>query len=112
MVHIQEVSIQKESSCAIEIDFPRTLNRSQQIEAEERSKSRQPTTQSAEFSDDAEEQAATATFIHNDQIDFLDNEEDAQGYRDELTDDEDDVFRYGDGDEEGAIGLNKQRPQR
>lgn len=71
------------------------------------------TTQPAEFMDDLEEQTATATLIRDDQIDFLDNEHGVDGYRDEFTDDEDNVFRYGDGDEEeGAIGLDKQNVQR
>ena len=92
--------------------YTRTFARSQQIEAEERAAGRHPTTQSADFSDEPEEHAATATLIRDDQIDFLDR--DGNGtYRDEFTDDEDDVFRYGDGDEEeGAIGLDKHPPQR
>ena len=92
--------------------YTRTMARSRQLEAEARSSGRQPTTQPADFSDDPEEQTATATLIRNDQIDFLDQDV-GNSYRDEFTDDEDDVFRYGDGDEEeGAIGLDKQRPQR
>ena len=92
-------------------DIPRTLARSRQIEAEERTATRHPpSTQNEEFFDDVEEQAATATLIRDDQIDFLDREE---GYRDDFTDDEDDVFRYGDGnEEEEAIGLDKQPPYR
>ncbi|KAL9125712.1 MAG: hypothetical protein Q9217_005126 [Psora testacea] len=91
--------------------YTRTLARSRQIEAEERAAGRHPATQSAEFSDDLEEQVSTATPIRDDRIDFLHAENDT--YRDEFTDDEDDMFRYGDGDEEqGAIGLNKQPPQR
>ena len=92
----------------------RTLARSRQIEAEERAAARQPaSTPNEEFSDDVEEQAATATLIRDDQIDFLDREGATEGYRDDFTDDEDDVFRYGDGnDEEEAIGLDKQAPYR
>lgn len=94
-------------------DLSRTLARSQEIEAEERAGVRRPGSQAGEFSDEVDEQAATATLIKDDQIDFLDREDATEGYRDEYTDDEDDVFRYGDGDEEeGAIGLDKQPPQR
>ena len=95
-------------------DILRTLARSRQIEAEERAAARQPaSTPNEEFCDDVEEQAATATSIRDDQIDFLDREGATEGYRDEFTDDEDDVFRYGDGnDEEEAIGLDKQAAYR
>ena len=88
------------------------MARSRQIEAEERTNVRRPPTRSADsFTDDPEDQTAAATIIEDDQIDFLDHEG-HEDYRDEFTDD-DDVFRYGDGDEEeGAIGLDKQPPQR
>lgn len=86
----------------------RTLARSRQIEAEERSKLQHPPTHSGdEFSDDPEEQ--TATLIREDQIDFLGPDGASEGYRDDFEDD--DVFRYGD-EEEGAIGLDKQPSQR
>ena len=89
----------------------RTLARSRQIEAEERAHSQQPSAQSGDFSDNIEEQAVTATRIRDDRIDFLDHDGASGGYRDEYTDDEDDIFRYGDGDEEEeAIGLDKQTP--
>ena len=92
--------------------YTRTMARSRQLEAETRSIGRQATTQPTDFSDDPEEQTATATLIRDDQIDFLDQEVD-NGYRDECPNDDDDVFRYGDGDEEeGAIGLDKQKPRR
>ena len=88
------------------------MARSRQIEAEERANVRRPPTRSADsYTDDPEDQTAAATVIENDQIDFLNREGD-DDYRDEFTDD-DDVFRYGDGDEEeGGIGLDKQPPQR
>ena len=89
----------------------RTLARSRQIEAEERANTRQPSAHSGDFSEDIEEQAATATRIRDDQIDFLDREGASGGYRDEYADDEDDIFRHGDGDEEEeAIDLDKQTP--
>ena len=89
------------------------MARSRQIEAEERANNRQPSAQPGDFSDDIEEQAATATLIRDDQIDFLDHEGEFDGYRDEYTDDEDDVFRQGDGDGgEEAISLDKQTPHR
>ena len=90
-------------------DFGRTLARSRQIEAEERSKVQHPATRNEEdFLDNPEEQ--TATLIRDDQIDFLGPDGGSESYRDDF-DDDDDVFRYGD-DEEGAIGLDKQPPQR
>ena len=91
-------------------DIGRTLARSRQIEAEERSKVQHPVTRNEDdFSDNPEEQ--TATLIRDDQIDFLGPDGGSESYRDDLDDDDDDVFRYGD-DEEGAIGLDKQPPQR
>ena len=89
-------------------DICRTLARSRQIEAEERSKLQHPATGGDDFADNPEEQ--TATLIRDDQIDFLGPDGGSEGYRDDF-DDDDDVFRYGD-DEEGAIGLDKQPPQR
>lgn len=93
-------------------DNARTLARSRQIETEERPNVRRPPARSADsFTDDPEDQAADATVSEDDQIDFLDQGGE-DGYRDEFTDD-DDVFRYGDGnEEEGAIGLDKQPSQR
>lgn len=93
-------------------DAPRTMARSRQIEAEERVNVRRPPTRSADsFTDDPEDQVAAATILEDDQIDFLDRDGDDL-YRDDFTDN-DDVFRYGDGDvEEGAIGLDKQPSQR
>ena len=90
-------------------DIRRTLARSRQIEAEERSRLQHPATHSGEdFSDNSEEQ--TATLIRDDQIDFLGPDGGSEGYRDDF--DDDNVFRYGDDEEEGAIGLDKQPPQR
>lgn len=94
----------------------RTLARSRQIEAEERANSRKSPTMGedfarGEFSDDQEDQVAT--LIRDDQIDFLENEDEPDRYRDEEADVEDNVFKYGDGgDEEEAIGLDNQKPSR
>ena len=83
----------------------RTLDRSRQIEAEERANAHSEGRGDGDFSDDPEE--ATANRIQNDQIDFLDDEEARESYRD--GDSDDDVFKYGDrDDEEEAIGLNHQ----
>ena len=91
----------------------RTVARSQQLEAEERNNVRRSTSQAPEFSDDANEQQATATLLRDDQIDFLDGEGARGDYQDEFSDDEDNVFRYDDGaEEEGAIGLGNQAPKR
>lgn len=89
----------------------RTLARSRQIEAEERGSTRRPPVRGADsFTDDPEEEVTAANLLRDDQIDFLDHGVDE--YRDDFTD-EDDVFRYGDGnDEEGAIGLDKHPSQR
>lgn len=95
---------QKDSS-----DLRRTLARSRQIEAEERAKIQHPAIHSGDdFSDNPEEQ--TATLIRDDQIDFLGPDGGLEGYQDDF--DDDNVFRYGDDEEEGAIGLDKQPPQR
>lgn len=90
-------------------DIRRTLARSRQIEADERSKVQQAATHNGnEFSDNPEEQ--TATLLRDDQIDFLGPDGGSEGYRDDF--DDDNVFRYGDDEEAGAIGLDKQLPQR
>ncbi len=112
MAYLQEVLIQDtefhESDLA---DALRTLARSRQIEAEERTNVRRPPTRSADsYTDDPEDQTAAATIIEDDRIDFL-GQGAEDGYSDEFADD-DNVFRYGDGDEEAAIGLDKQPSQR
>lgn len=92
----------------------RTVARSRELEGEERASLRHSASQSGrggDFSDDPEEQAAAATVLRDDDIDFLDNEETIDGYRDE-TDDDDDVFRHGNGDDDEAIGLNDQRTRK
>lgn len=61
------------------------------------------------FSDNADEQTAAATLLRDDDVDYLADDTLDGSYRDETTDDEDDVFRQGDGDEEEAIGLHRQR---
>lgn len=93
--------------------FRRTIARARELEAEEERGGR-TTSQVPEFSDDPEEQAATATLIRDDQIDFLGPEGRRDEYRDEFSEDEDDVFRFGDGpgDEERGISLGRQQPHR
>lgn len=93
----------------------RTVARSRELEAEERASVRRSASQSGpggDFPDDPEEQTAAATVLQDDDIDFLDSEEIRHGYQDELTDDEDDVFRHGDGDDEEAISMNDQRARK
>ncbi|MCJ1226105.1 Tlg2-vesicle protein [Toensbergia leucococca] len=92
--------------------YQRTLARSREIEAGERANLRQSAQRSGEFSDDPEEQAAAATSLRDDDIDFLDHEESDNQYQDDFNDDDDDVFRHGDGDEEGSIGLDVQLARR
>ena len=81
-------------------DLLRTLARSRQLEAEEQSNARHATSR-GEFSDDPDEQADMATMLRDDQIDFLDPENEYQDY---------DGSGFGTGDEEQAINLQKQRP--
>lgn len=58
--------------------------------------------------DGPNEQTNAAMPPRDDHIDFLDHDEETDAYRDEFTDDEDDVFRYADADDESAIGLDRQ----
>lgn len=93
--------------------YSRTLARSREIEAEERSR-RRPAPRGSDFSDDLEEQATAAELLRDDQIDFLDEGNDQDEYMDVFSDDDNDddnTFRFGE-DEEGAIGLNKQPSRR
>lgn len=91
----------------------RTVARAQQLEAEERNNVLRTGAQVPGFTDDPEEAQATATLIRDDQIDFVDSQRTKGAYRDEFSEDEDDVFRFGDGDDgEGAISLDRQFSQR
>ena len=95
--------------------YNRTLTRSRELEAQERAPARSVTAPRGEFSDEPDEEAATATILRDDQIDFLEirgDMPDPNRDEDEEEDGKDDVFKYGDGDEEGAIGLDKRPPQR
>ncbi|KAI4193984.1 MAG: hypothetical protein LQ346_003782 [Caloplaca aetnensis] len=90
--------------------YKRTAARARELESEERNGSRQPGSRGT-FSDDADDDdAATATLLRDDQIDFR-ADQDPHSYRDEFTDDEDNVFRFGDGDEEQGIVLDKHEPK-
>ncbi|KAL8898044.1 MAG: hypothetical protein Q9192_002276 [Flavoplaca navasiana] len=93
--------------------YMKTTARARQLESEERDAQRFGGPRPGEFADDPEGYTATATLLRDDQIDFRDDH-DPHTYHDELTDDEDNVFRYGDGDtdEEQAIKLDKQAPQK
>ena len=82
--------------------FSRTLARSRQLEADERSNARHVAPR-GEFVDDLDEQDNFAALIRDDQIDFLDPEN-------EYEDNDGCDFGEG-GDEEEAISLNKQRPR-
>lgn len=105
MVHLSKVShLQTPSpkkSFDSQINSLRTLARSRQLEAEEQSIPRHAAPR-GEFFDDLDEQANFATLIRDDQIDFLDPEN-------EYADDDGSSFGAG-GDDEEAINLNKQRP--
>ncbi|KAL9030279.1 MAG: hypothetical protein Q9196_001576 [Gyalolechia fulgens] len=89
--------------------YKRTVARAEELEAEERSGSRQSGSRPGHFSDDPEDNVATATLLGDDRIDFREDHT-PHSYRDEFTDDEDDVFRFGDGDQEEAIGLDEHAP--
>ena len=91
----------------------RTVARAQQLEAEERNSVPHTRAQLPGFTDDPEEQqaTATATLIRDDQIDFVDSQGIKGAYQDEFSEDEDDVFRFGDGDD-SAISLGRQFSQR
>ncbi len=90
--------------------YRKTIARSQELDAEERQDGRHSTTQPEDFADDSEAQAVTPTLLEDDQIDFLDyGVAGGDRYQDEASEDED-VFRIE--DEEGAIGLDRQPPQR
>ncbi|KAL8672139.1 MAG: hypothetical protein Q9168_003383 [Polycauliona sp. 1 TL-2023] len=91
--------------------YIRTTKRAQELEAEERGGQRAGGSRPGEFADDPDEHTATATLLRDDQIDFRD-EHSPHTYHDEFAEDEDNVFRYGDGnsDEEEGIGLNEQPP--
>lgn len=91
--------------------YSRTLNRSRELEAQERVPARTVTLPPGEFSDEPDEEAASATILRDDQIDFLDIRGDIPD-PDRYEDDADDHFEYGDDDEEGAIGLDKRPPYR
>jgi hypothetical protein len=90
----------------------RVVARARQLEQEERSGVRRSSSHRNEhqiFSDNPDEQAAAATLLRDDEIDIFADDAVDEGYRDETTDDESDIFRHGDGDEEEAIGLHHQR---
>lgn len=92
----------------------RTIARSQEVEAEERASLRHSTSQGGRgdnFLDELDQRTADAAILRDDDIDFPD-EETRHGYRDEFTDDEDDVFRHGDGEDEEAIGMDSQRARK
>lgn len=87
------------------------MDRARQLEAEERAKVRQSASHlpsPGEFADDSEE-ATAATTLRDDEVDYFADETRVDGYRDEFTDDDDEVFEDGDGDEEAAIGLHRKR---
>ena len=92
----------------------RTLARSRQIEAEQRAATSRPQPRSTGSFSDIPEEDASAEALQDDQIDFLDTESGPDYYRDNESDDgTQDVFKYGDGDdEEEAIGLDKQQSKR
>ncbi|KAL8714855.1 MAG: hypothetical protein Q9220_001368 [cf. Caloplaca sp. 1 TL-2023] len=84
--------------------YNRTKARARELDNEDRNGLQHTESHSSNFSDDPNDPAAAPK---DDQIDFRDDH-DAPTYRDEYTDDEDDnVFQFGDGDEEEAIGLDK-----
>ena len=96
--------------------YQRTVARSRELEAEERNaqKSRRSNRLAPpnSFVDDPEAGDIEREAGNNDVIDFLDPEVETEGYQDDFDDEEDDnVFVYGDGTRDEAIGLDK-RPGR
>ncbi|KAL8862893.1 MAG: hypothetical protein Q9178_000835 [Gyalolechia marmorata] len=93
--------------------YKKTTARARQLESEENGGERRRGARPADFTDDSSEHMATATLLRDDQIDFREDH-DSLTYHDEFTDDEDNVFRSGDGytDEEEAIDLDKQPSQK
>ncbi len=90
--------------------YRRTIARSRELEAEERQTTRH-TSRPDDFADDPEAQASAATLLEDDHIDFLGyGDVGADRYQDEVSENGDDVF--GVGDEDGAIGLDRQPSQR
>lgn len=94
--------------------YRKTMARARELEAEERNTVHDSYNRSggalAEFSDDLNAVAA-AEAVARDLEDGTFIDEDSghnDPYRDEYTDDDDDVFDQGDGDDEEAIGLHKQ----
>lgn len=86
------------------------MARARELESEERTGLRQPRPGVGDFLDDPDEHAATATLLRDDQIDFRD-ENGSHTYSDEYTDNGVDVFRFGEGDEEEGIGMDKHAPR-
>lgn len=111
LAHIQKVRISAGDLRYYILKTHRTIARSQQLEAEERNNHGTYTAHRPGFSDESDEQAA-ANLLRDDEIDFPDHEERNGFYRDEFTDDEDDVFRSADADEEDAINLVRQPSRR
>lgn len=96
--------------------YRKTMARARELEAEERNAVRDSYSRSGapptEFSDDPDARTAAETVGRDlEQGNFVDEDAEPRGeYRDEFTDDEDDVFDQGDGNEDDAINLHKQKP--
>jgi hypothetical protein len=90
----------------------RTVARARQLETEERARLRGSERDGTRaFSDDPEQYPATmAAPLTDDDMSFFEDGLEADAYRDELTDDEDDdVFGQGHSDDD-EIGLTVQEP--
>lgn len=94
--------------------YQRTVARSEELEAQERSKLNQRArglSHPDEFADDLgayEEQVGAG----DDDIDFLDPDVENEQYKDDFDEERDHRFRYGDGNEENSIAMGKQQPRR
>lgn len=96
--------------------YQRTTARSRELEAQERNnhKPHRGTRllPPESFSDDLEADETAPGVGNNDVIDFLDMDAGGRGYQDDINDeDEDSVFRYGDGSADASIGMDR-RPSR
>ena len=95
--------------------YQRTMARARQLEADENANVRNSVAHTghppAEYSDDPEAQAAATKFVQqDDNVDLFGDASSPsrEGYTDAFTDDDDDVFNQGDGDEE-AIDMRRQQ---
>ncbi|KAI9886396.1 MAG: hypothetical protein M1823_001785 [Watsoniomyces obsoletus] len=85
--------------------YQRTMERARQLEAEEERDLRRNAASrdgTNAFQDDVEANGGSRNPMRDDDISLFENDHDAQVYRDDGTDEEDNVFSQGDGDDDGS----------